>query len=163
MKFMADLTDILNEEFETFNRFLALLDQQHKQIVSRDLAELSKTNTELDILCNKAHFLEKKRIEAVNGISSKLKFKSDKLKLSDLLPRLDKVSSQKLQLLREAIQSAHARVEEKSRRNHRLIEKSRQLIAESMKIIASRPSPIYQKPGPGQAELREGNIINRSV
>ena len=61
-KIMVDLTDVLNQELETFNRFLSLLDQQHKQIVSRDLAELSKTNTELDILCNKAHYLEKKRI-----------------------------------------------------------------------------------------------------
>jgi len=160
---MVDLTDILNQELETFNKFLLLLDQQHKQIVSRDVAELGKTNTELDILCNKAHFLEKKRIEAVNNISLTLKFKGDRLKLSDLLPRLDRISGQKLQLLRESIQNAHSRVEEKSKRNQRLIEKSRQLIAESMKIIASRPSPTYQKPGPGQAEISEGNLINRSA
>jgi len=160
---MVKLTDILNQELETFNRFLLLLDQQHKQIVSRDLDELGKTNSELDILCNKAHFLEEKRIDAVNNITTKMKFNGEKLKLSDLLPRLDRISGQKLQLLRESIQNAHSRVEEKSKRNQRLIEKSRQLIAESMKIIASRPSPIYKKPGPGQAKISEGNLINRSA
>jgi len=160
---MVDLTDILNQELETFNRFLQLLDQQHKQIVSRNLEDLGKTNNELDILCNKAHFLEKKRIEAVADISMKFKFKDNEPKLSDLLPRLDRISSQKLQLLRGSIQDAHSRVEEKSARNQRLIEKSRKLIAESMKIIASRPSPVYKKPGPGQADIREGNLINRSA
>ena len=152
---MVNLTDILNQELETFNRFLLLLDQQHKQIVSRDLDEFGKTNSELDILCNKAHLLEKKRIDAVNNISMRMKFDGDKLKLSDLLPRFDRISGQNLQLLRESIQNAHSRVEEKSKRNQRLIEKSRQLIAESLKIIASRPSPIYKKPGPDQAKINE--------
>jgi len=160
---MEKLTEILNLEFEAFNKFLALLDQQHKQIVSRDLDGLNKTNTELDLLCNKANYLERKRANAGNDISVMIKHKGDNLKLSDIIPRLDKISSQRLLMLRESIQNAHQRIAEKSMRNGKLIQKSRQLIAESMKIITSRPSPIYKKPGPGQAAITEGNLISRSA
>ncbi|MCP4581889.1 MAG: flagellar protein FlgN [candidate division Zixibacteria bacterium] len=160
---MERLTNILNQELETFNKFLALLDQQHKLIVSRNLADLNKTNSELDLLCNKANYLERKRIDAVNDISAMTKHKGDDLKMSDILPSLDKLSSQRLLVLRESIQNAHQRIAEKSMRNGRLIEKSRKLIAESMKIITSRPSPIYQKPGPGRAAITEGNLISRSA
>jgi flagellar biosynthesis/type III secretory pathway chaperone len=162
-KSMEKLTEILNQELEAFNRFLALLDQQHKQIVSRDLEGLNNTNSELDLLCNKTNYLERKRIDAVNDISVMTKYKGDNLKLSDIIPRLDKMSSQNLLMLRESIQIAHQRIAEKSMRNEKLIEKSRKLIAESMKIITSRPSPVYKKPGPGQAAITEGSLISRSA
>ena len=87
---MKKLADILNQELDTFNRFLTLLDAQHKQIVSRDLTDLNKTNSEIDLLSNKTHVLEKRRIEEVRNISRQLKLNQDNLKLGDLLPRLDR-------------------------------------------------------------------------
>jgi len=160
---MKKLADILNQELDTFNRFLTLLDAQHKQIVSRDLTDLNKTNSEIDLLSNKTHILEKMRIEEVRNISRQLKLNQNNLKLGDLLPRLDSITSNRLQQLRQAILTAHKYVEEKSRRNKQLIEKSRKLIFESMKIMSSRPSPVYNKPGPTRENIHEGGLINRSV
>jgi len=160
---MKKLADILNQELDTFNRFLTLLDAQHKQIVSRDLTDLNKTNSEIDLLSNKTHILEKRRIEEVRNISKQLKLNQDDLKLGDLLPRLDSITSNHLQQLRQAILTAHKYVEEKSRRNKQLIEKSRKIIFESMKIMSSRPSPVYNKPGPTRENIHEGGLINRSV
>ncbi len=157
------MADILNQELDTFNRFLTLLDAQHKQIVSRDLTDLNKTNSEIDLLSNKTHILEKMRIEEVRNISRQLKLNQNNLKLGDLLPRLDSITSNRLQQLRQAILTAHKYVEEKSRRNKQLIEKSRKLIFESMKIMSSRPSPVYNKPGPTRENIHEGGLINRSV
>ena len=160
---MEKLTEILNQELEVFNRFLGLLDQQHKQIISREIEALSGTNTELDMLSGQARLLEKKRVAEVSKISEKFDLSGNNIQLRDLLPRLDRESSHQLRMLRESILGAHKQAEEKSLRNKKLIERSRQLIAESMKIITARPAPVYQKPGPNQQTTRDTNLVNRSV
>ena len=160
---MEKLTEILNQELEIFDEFLQLLDQQHKQIISRDIEELNKTNTRLDLLSQKANHLEKNRIEIVEEIAGRPEFQKDGLTLSDILPKLDRVSGNRLKLLRDSIKNTHQRIEEKSVRNKKLIENSRKLISDSMKILAKRPSPVYQKPGPAQPAIREGSLVNRSI
>ena len=160
---MKRLIDILNQELEIYNRFLSLLDNQHKTIISRDLKGLNDTDSELDLLGLKVFELEEARIETVKEISEKLELDENDVKLRDLLPRLDKVTSNRLYLLREAILTAHKKIEEKSMRNKLLIEKSRELIAQTMKIISQKPSPVYNKPGPARPEVTESNLVNRSV
>lgn len=160
---MEKIAEILNEELETFNKFLSLLDVQHKQIISRDVDELAKTNSELDLLSNKAALLERSRMELVGVLADRPEFKNSKLTLTDILPKLDRLTGNRLKLLRDSIKSTHQRIEEKSARNKKLIEKSRKLISDSMKILAKRPSPVYQKPGPGQPAIREGSLVNRSA
>jgi len=160
---MNKLTDILNQELDSFSKFLTLLDNQHRQIVDRSLTDLNKTNSEIDLLSQETRILEKRRIEEVRNISRQLKLNQDNLNLGDLLPRLDSITSNRLQQLREAIHAAHKNIEEKSGRNKLLIEKSRKLIFESMKIMSSRPSPVYDKPGPIREGIHKSSLINRSV
>lgn len=160
---MERLISILNQELKTYNRFLNLLDDQHKMIISRDLEGLSETDYELDFQNAKLYDLEKERREIVDDISKRLKLDKNNIKLRDLLPRLDSVSSNRLHLLREAIMGAHGKIEEKRMRNKLLIESSRELISETLKIISRRPSPVYNKPGPGKSEVFESNLVNRSV
>ncbi len=160
---MEKLAEILNQELEVFNKFLGLLDQQHKQIISRKLEELKQTNSELDFLTLQVTQLENKRMLEVSRMSEELGLSDDDIKLRDLLPDLDTKTSFRLKMLRESIVGAHRRAEEKSLRNKKLIERSRKLIADSIAIVSSKPSPIYQKPGPGQPSMREGSMVNRSV
>ena len=160
---MKELTDILNQELDSSNRFLVLLDDQHRQLVCRDLEGLNKTNAELDLLCNKISDFEKKRQKIVENISERMKLNPDDLTLSDILSRLDGISSKPLQQLREAILDVHRRIEEKSKRNEFLIEKSRYLITKSMKILSSRPSPVYSRPGQAKVKNHEGKVINRAI
>jgi flagellar biosynthesis/type III secretory pathway chaperone len=160
---MKELTDILNQELDSSNRFLVLLDNQHRQLVCRDLEGLNKTNAELDLLCNKIGDFEKKRQKIVKNISGQMKLSSDNLTLNDILSRLDGISSNRLQQLRKAILDVHRRIEEKRKRNEYLIEKSRNLVAESVKILSSRPSPVYGRPGPTKFENHEGKIVNRAI
>ena len=160
---MERLISILNQELETYNRFLNLLDDQHKMIISRDLEGLGETDYELDLQNSKVYDLEKERMEIVDDISKRLKLDKSNIKLRDLLPRLDSVSSNRLHLLREEIMGAHKKIEEKSIRNKLLIERSRELISETIKIISRRPSPVYNKPGPGKSEVFESSLVNRSV
>lgn len=160
---MKKLTDILNQELDSSNRFLILLDDQHRQLVCRDLEGLNKTNAELDLLCNRISDFEKKRQKIVENISERMKLNPDNLTLSDILSRLDGISSKSLQQLREAILDVHRRIEEKRKRNEFLIEKSRYLITKSMKILSSRPSPVYSRPGQTIVKNHEGKVINRAI
>ena len=160
---MKQLVEILDQELNAFNNFLKLLDEQHKQIVSRNLTELNKTNSDLDLLSNRARDFEKKRTQIVKMISGKMNLDKKDIKLQDLLPHLDNISRSRLHQLREAIHNTHNRINEKSARNKELIEKSRKLIFETMKLIGSRPSPVYAKPGPARDKIREGSLLNRSV
>ena len=160
---MEKLIDILNRELEAYNRFLGLLDDQHKMIISRNLEGLNETDNELDLLAIKVSELEKIRIDITKDVSGKLKLSDKDLKLRDLLPRLDSVSSGRLHLLREAIVGAHKQVEEKSMRNKLLIEKARELISETMKIISRRSSPVYDKPGPEKPRVFDSSLVNRSI
>ncbi|MCD6162442.1 MAG: flagellar export chaperone FlgN [candidate division Zixibacteria bacterium] len=161
---MKKLVDILDQELETFNKFLILLDDQHKQIISRNIADLNKTDNELDLLSIKANDLEKRRMLILKeNIKNCNLNEEENITLRDLLPQLDNVSSNRLVLLRESIIDAHKRIEEKSMRNKILIDKSRKLISESIRIINGRPSPIYNKPGPNKTGVYEGSIINHSV
>ena len=162
-RLMENLTEILNQELDVFNSFLSLLDSQHKQIISGDLEELGKTNSKLDILSNQAQLLEKRRLELVYNLTAEMDLNGSDIKLKDLLPHLDRSSSNRLQLLRESILGAHRQVEAKSARNKKLIDKSRDLIAESLRIVTAKPSPVYQKPGPKAQMRREGNLVNRSI
>jgi flagellar biosynthesis/type III secretory pathway chaperone len=160
---VEQIAEILNQENEVFNQFLNLLDCQHKQIINGDLEELKQTNSRLDMLSERAQVLEQRRTALVDSISDELKLADEKVRLVDLLPHIDKFSSNRLQILRESILGAHKQIQAKNIRNKKLIDKSRQLIAESLKIITARPSPTYQKPGPGQTAVREANLINRSI
>jgi flagellar biosynthesis/type III secretory pathway chaperone len=160
---MENLTEILNQELEVFNLFLNLLDSQHKQIISGDLKGLGDTNARLDLLSNQAQVLEKRRLEIVYNLTAEMELSDNRSRLSDLIPHLDRVSGNRLQLLRESILSAHKQVEAKSIRNKQLIDKSRDLITESLRIVTTKPSPVYQKPGPVQSTARESNLVNRSV
>jgi len=160
---MEELVEILSQELETFNRFLSLLDDQHKKIVSRDLAGLTAINSEFDMLNVKAHLLEKKRQAIVVGLAGGSGESAAQTTLSELLPGIDELSGQRLLQLRQAILEANRQVEEKSIRNKNLIAKSRQLIAGSMKIIAGRPSPVYERPKPTNNARREGLLVNRSA
>ena len=161
---MEKLVSILDKELEIFNKFLNLLDDQHKQIISRNITDLNKTDNELDILSIKANDLERKRTTIINEHvkNSDLCIEED-ITLRELLPQLDNVTGNRLILLRESIIDAHKRIEEKSMRNKILIDKSRKLISESMRIINGRPSPIYNKPGPIKTEVYEGSIVNHSA
>jgi hypothetical protein len=160
---MKELTEILSQELETFNRFMVLLDKQHQQLINRDVDGLVLTNSELDLLCNKTTELERCRQGVVMEMSQQMKIDSDNPKLSDLLVRLDNISSDRLKALRQAILDIHSRIERKSAQNRFLIDKSRNLIAESMKILTSRPSPIYQKPQSERVSGGEGKLVNRSA
>ena len=160
---MEELIEVLGQELETFNRFLILLDEQHKKIVSRDLAGLAAVNSEFDMLNLKAHRLEKKRQAIVEAISEMTGDRSTKTTLAAMLPGIDELSGKQLKELRQAIIGANRQIEEKSTRNKNLIAKSRQLIAESMKIIAGRPSPVYQRPQPVNNQRRDRSLINRSA
>jgi hypothetical protein len=160
---MNELTEILGKELETFNRFLFLLDEQHKQVVRRDLAGLGNTNSELDLLCNQASELERARQSIVQSISNQMNIESTNLRLSDLLERLDQISSNRLNALRQAILDVHQKIEEKSIRNRFLIDKSRNLIAESMKILANRPSPVYQRPQSDKTKPPLSKLVNWSA
>jgi hypothetical protein len=160
---MKELTEILGQELETFNRFMFLLDEQHRQLVKRDIEGLNMTNSELDMLCNKATDLEKGRQSIVQEISKQMNIESDNIKLNDLLERLEGISSDRLKSLRQAILDIHEKIERKSAQNRFLIDKSRNLIAESIKILSSRPSPVYQNPRPDRVYGGEGKLVNRSV
>lgn len=160
---MKKITDILNQELDSSNKFLVLLDDQHRQLACRDLEGLNKTNAELDLLCNKVSDLERKRQRIVEDVSKHMKLNSGNPTLNDILLRLDGISSKPLQQLREAIIDAHRHIEEKRRRNEFLINKSRKLIAESMKILSSKPSPVYSQPGPAKVKAGGGKVVNHAV
>jgi hypothetical protein len=160
---MDELANTLNQELDTFNRFLVLLDDQNRQIAKNDIDALAKTNADLDMLSNQAGDLERYRQSLTQELSEQLKFEKNNPTLNDLMNRLDSISSERLQRLRQAILEVHKKIADKSRRNKFLIDKSRFLIAESMKIIGNRPPATYERPRVEKNAISEGNLVNRSV
>ncbi|OQX92724.1 MAG: hypothetical protein B6D58_01430 [candidate division Zixibacteria bacterium 4484_95] len=160
---MKKLTDILNKELDSYNRFLVLLDDQHQQLACRDLEGLNKTNAELDLLCNKVSELERERQKIVKDISKRMELSPSNLTLDDILSRLDGISNESLQQLRKAIVDTHEHIEEKRKRNEFLINKSRQLITKSVKILSSKPSHVYGQPGQSKVKARGGKVVNHAV
>jgi hypothetical protein len=160
---MDELANTLNQELDTFNRFLVLLDDQNRQIAKNDINALAKTNADLDMLSNQAGDLERYRQSLTQELSEQLKFEKNNPTLNDLMNRLDSISSERLQRLRQAILEVHKKIAEKSRRNKFLIDKSRFLIAESMKIIGNRTPATYERPRIEKIAVNEGNLVNRSV
>jgi flagellar biosynthesis/type III secretory pathway chaperone len=160
---MGNLTKILIQELAVLSRFLNLLDQLQKQIVSRKLEKSNETDLQLDMLSNQAQLLEKKRMKIVDEMSRKLDLTGSNASLCDLLPRLGCGSNKRLQLLRESILRAHRQAEQKRKKNKRLIDKSQKLITESMKIISNQPPTIFHKSGPSQRAMTVGSLIYRSM
>jgi hypothetical protein len=160
---MEELSNILNQELDTFNRFLVLLDDQNRQIAKNDIDALAKTNADLDLLSNQASDLERYRQSLTQELSAQLKFEKHNPTLNDLVNRLDGISSERLQRLRQAILEVHKKIAEKSRRNKFLIDKSRFLIAESIKIIGNRPNATYERPRADKIASSEAGLVNRSV
>jgi len=162
-EYMEPLSEILGQELETFNRFLSLLDDQHKQLVGRDLDGLNRTNSELDLLSNKAGDLERNRQALTSKLTAELKMEGDNPTLTQMLAKLDGMTSSRLGSLRTAILDIHKCIEDKAARNRFLIEKSRTLIADSMKILAGHPSPNYEKPNGGRKSAVKSSLVNRSA
>lgn len=160
---MDEIASILNQELETFNRFLVLLDDQNRHIAKNDIDGLAKTNADLDMLSNQASDLERYRQSLTQDLSRQLKLENHNPTLSDLVSRLDGISSERLRTLRQAILEVHKKIAEKSRRNKFLIDKSRFLIAESMKIMSNRPAATYERPRVEKMATKESCLINRSV
>lgn len=160
---MERLANILNQELEVFNRFLVLLDQQHKQIINKQLEELNNTSMQLDLLTGKIRHLESRRMKAVNKIAGELDLAEKSPKLRDILPHLRSDSSNRLHLLRKAILSAHKQAEEKSLRNKRLCEKSRRLIADSMQAIAKQPSPVFHESCHNRPAMSGSRLVKNTV
>jgi DNA repair exonuclease SbcCD ATPase subunit len=160
---MDELADVLNQELETFNRFLVLLDDQNRQIAKNDIESLAKTNADLDVLSNQASDLERFRQSLTEEISAQMRLENHNPSLNELLSRLEGISSERLQTLRRAILEVHSKIAEKSKRNKFLIDKSRFLIAESMKIMSSRPSATYERPRAEKMANGEGGLVNRSA
>jgi hypothetical protein len=160
---MDELANTLNQELDTFNRFLVLLDDQSRQIAKNDIDALAKTNADIDLLSNQAADLERYRQSLTHELSEQLKFEKNNPTLNELVNRLDSISSERLLTLRQAILEVHKKIAEKSRRNKFLIDKSRFLIAESMKIMGNRPSATYERPRIEKNVVSESNLVNRSV
>jgi len=160
---MDNLAEILDQELETFNRFLDLLDTQHKQIISNDVEALDKTNTELEVLGMQTTRLEKLRLHEVDKIARDYNFRDKSPKIKDIIPKLDSLNKSRMETLRNSILSTHRLIERKTQRNKRLIDKSRKLINESMNIICQKPVPTYQKNGPEDKSNNEGRLLNRSA
>lgn len=160
---MDEISSILNQELETFNRFLVLLDDQNRQIAKNDIDALAKTNADLDLLSNQASDLERYRQNLTQELSQQLKLENHNPTLNDLVSRLDGISSERLRTLRQAILEVHKKIAEKSRRNKFLIDKSRFLIAESMKIIGNRPAATYERPRSDKMAGNESCLVNRSA
>jgi hypothetical protein len=160
---MDELADILNQELETFNHFLILLDDQNRQIAKNDIESLAKTNADLDLLSNQASDLERYRQSLTEEISSQMKLENHNPSLNELISRLEGISTERLQTLRRAILEVHSKIAEKSKRNKFLIDKSRFLITESMKIMSGRPSATYERPRAEKMANGEGGLVNRSA
>jgi flagellar biosynthesis/type III secretory pathway chaperone len=158
-----ELKDTLNQELETFNRFLVLLDEQHRRIAKNDIDGLEKISADLDLLSNQAADLERQRQAVTKNISGSINLENPNPTLSELLARLEGISPDGLIDLRQAIIDVHEKIVEKSTRNKFLIDKSRFLIAESMKILSSRPAPTYARPRPENMAAADRNLINRSA
>lgn len=161
-KHTKDLIEILGNELETFNRFLILLDEQHRCLVKGDVDSLNRVNAELEELSNQADRFELKRQSVVREIATNFNLEDNSAKLNGILEKLDSISKNRLQELRQSILDVHAQVERKSQRNKFLIDRSRSLIAESMRIIAGRQSPIYAK-DPANSRKSEGVLVDRSA
>lgn len=161
-KHTKDLIEILGNELETFNRFLILLDEQHRCLVKGDVDSLNRVNAELEELSNQADRFELKRQSVVREIATNFNLEDNSAKLNGILEKLDSISKNRLQELRQSILDVHAQVERKSQRNKFLIDRSQSLIAESMRIIAGRQSPIYAK-DPANSRKSEGVLVDRSA
>jgi len=160
---MDEIAGILNQELDTFNRFLVFLDDQNRQIAKNDIDALAKTNADLDLLSNQASDLERYRQSLTQELSRQLKLENDNPTLNDLVNRLGGISSERLNTLRLAILEVHKKIAEKSRRNKFLIDKSRFLIAESMKIMSNRPTATYERPRTEKPTGAKSCLVNRSA
>jgi len=160
---MERLTEILNRELDTFNRFLDLLDIQHKQIISNDVEALDKTNAELELLGHQTSQLENLRSKEVVQIANDYSIRKDDVHIKDILPKLDSLSKSRMEEVRQSLLSTHRMIEKKSQRNKNLIDKSRKLISDSMQIICQRPAPTYKKDAPDEKSFDEGRLLNRSA
>ena len=161
--YVDELTGVLSQELETFNNFLSLLDEQHRQIAKNDIDGLTKTNAELDLLSNQAGDLERRRVAITEKISGQMSLDRSNPTLNELLDRLDGFSPERLKSLRQAILDVHDRIVKKSERNKFLIDKSRYLIAESIKILGNRPTPTYARPRRENMAVADGSLVNRSA
>ncbi len=157
-----NLAEILGSELEIFDRFLRLLDEQHRCLIKSDIEALNRVNSELEGLSNQADQFEFRRQEIAREVASRLNIDGDRPNLNGIIEKLDSLSRNRLQDLRNSILDVHKKVEQKSRRNRFLIDRSRNLIAESMRLIADRPAPTYSK-NPANARNGEGVVLDRSA
>ncbi len=157
-----NLAEILSSELEILDKFLSLLDEQHRCLVKSDIETLAKVNSEIEGLSNQADRFEFRRQEIVKEMASRLNIEADRPNLSGIIEKLDSLSQDRLHDLRNSILDVHKRVEQKSRRNRFLIDRSRNLIAESMRLIAGRPAPIYSR-NPANTRNGEGVVVDRSA
>ncbi len=140
---MASLTEelilILQNEMDTYESLLPIVEKKTRIIVNNDLQTLREITDKEQITVERIQSLERKREEIIKNMATVMNKKPNELNLKTLIKLLDKRPDEQLKLsrLHDSLTGIIRRLQVINDRNSSLIKQSLEMIEFNMNLIQS--------------------------
>ncbi|RJP79191.1 MAG: flagellar protein FlgN [Candidatus Zixiibacteriota bacterium] len=163
--FIQELIDLIRQEEEVLNRFLALLRRQKEYLLANQIDLFRATVGQQEELMEDIRRLEEQRIAKVRDMAASTGLKEDEITLTHLIEvTLGDVSTE-LKDLKKNLSQLVERIRRTSRVNELLIKRSLNFIQQSIgwMIDASDITQVYDPTGRTTRQAETSVMVNKTL